>query len=59
MERQWEGKEEEKRQKGGGEVSMTVYNLCFFSLQTYNQEEPLSGMIEGLPLLQVSTTKRH
>lgn len=59
MERQWEGKEEEKRLKGGGEVSMTVYNLCFFSLQTYNQEEPLSGMIEGLPLLQVSTTKRH
>lgn len=60
---QWKGsgkvKRKRKDKREGGKVSMTVYNLCFFSLQTYNQEEPLSGMIEGLPLLQVSTTKRH
>lgn len=28
---------------------MTVYNLCFCSLQTCHQEEPWSGMIAGLP----------
>lgn len=46
--RKWEGRR--KRKGGVGKVSMTVHNLCFFSSpQTYNQEEPWSGMVTGLP----------
>lgn len=49
---QWKGSGKRRvREKGGvGKFSMTVYNLCFFgSLQTYNQEEPWSRTITGLP----------
>lgn len=54
--REWGEKERKKGVGGWGKVSMTVYNLCFFgSLQTYNEEEPWSGTITGLPRLKIST----
>lgn len=53
------GKEEEESVCGMTQVSMTVCNLCFYSLQTYKQGAHLSEQSRDSQNLKISTIKCH